>query len=223
MPIRDERTSTDEILRDSRFHRASLASDPRTTHLVSVLQTAETKLRQAAGRHDEKDDQRTDALALLLRTDFELDEKLRLLELAVLGAVGKDRAHTGYQALFPRGLSALLALRGDDEAREVAALVGKLKGQFPKLATEYGADLGRLGKLTGEAERAWRQAETDTAAAFGEEVIARVELVRQIQKNEGALLSIFPGQRRRVRSFFRPTRRRGAAPDTGEPEASPGP
>jgi hypothetical protein len=45
-------------------------------------------------------------------------------------------------------------------------------------------------------------------------------LIQQMQKNEGALLTVYPGQRRRVRSYFRPAHRRGAAPDTGAPEGS---
>lgn len=223
MAIRDERTSTAEILRDSRFHRAALAADPRTAQLAAGLGAAEAKLRKAAGDHDERDNLRTDALAVLLRTDFELDEKLRLCELAVLAAVNKNREELGYKAVFPRGLSAVLVLRGEEAAKKVVTLAGNLKKHFPKLAPDYGVDLAKMAQGSSGAERAWRQAEADAAAAFGDELIARVELVRQLQKNEGALLAVFPGQRRRVRSFFRPTRRRGAAPDTGEPEAPSGP
>jgi len=67
---------------------------------------------------------------------------------------------------------------------------------------------------------AWLDAERSIAAANAEERIARVELIRQLQKNEGALAEIFPGQRRRARSFFRPTRRRGAASISETPESS---
>jgi hypothetical protein len=57
-----------------------------------------------------------------------------------------------------------------------------------------------------KAERAWKQSETDAAQAMGEELAARTDVVRQMQKNEGALLHLFPGKHARVRSYFRPTR-----------------
>jgi hypothetical protein len=67
------------------------------------------------------------------------------------------------------------------------------------------------------ARQAWRQVESEEAAALTVEVLARRELVRQLQKNEGALLTIFPGKKRLVRTFFRPTRKKkGGGDDGGE-------
>lgn len=93
-----------------------------------------------------------------------------------------------------------------------------LEKRSAPLAKGYGKELLRLSNAAVTAELAWKKASTEAATAFGEEVLARTDLVRQLQKNEGALTTLFPGQRRRVRSFFRPTRRRGAAPDDGSPE-----
>ncbi len=121
--------------------------------------------------------------------------------------------------MFPGGLSALVAMRGSEQNEAVGTVVKVLDKRAPDLAKSYVKELSRLSKIAVDAETAWKKAETSASAVFGEEVLARLELVRQLQKNEGALTTLFPGQRRRVRSFFRPTRRRVAAADDGSPES----
>lgn len=216
----DERAGTEEILRDARYHKAALAADPRTTHLADRLRKPYTQLKVTRAAADEKEEARVEGLARLLRSDFELDERLRLLELDVLRDTKKNRSDPRYKAIFPRGLSGLLAMRGEEQSREVEALTKQLRARKIPNAALACAELADLADVTAKADAAWRQAETDAAQAFGEEVLARFELIRQLQKSEGALLAEFPGQRRRVRSFFRPTRRRGAAPDDGRPETA---
>lgn len=110
--------------------------------------------------------------------------------------------------------------RGEAQAREVKRLIGVLKEAAPELAQSRGPALDELADASIAAEKAWRDSITAGAQAFALERIARTELIEQMQKNEGALTVLYPGQRRRVRSFFRPAHRRGAAPETGEPETS---
>jgi hypothetical protein len=96
-----------------------------------------------------------------------------------------------------------------------------LKDYFPKVAEAHAAELEQLTQAAIDAEALWKQSETASARVFADEVIARTGLVRQMQKNEGALTALYPGQRARVRSYFRPTRRRGAVePDGGGGGAS---
>jgi hypothetical protein len=220
MAISTARRSTDHILADARYNRASLTADPKAEHLGPALKAAEEALRLAQRNTESKEDERTEKLALLLRTDFELDDRTRTVQLEVLLATGKDRSSPLYQATFPRGLSALVGLRGEVQARETKALVRALEERAPEIAKKHGGELDKLADQCISAETAWREAETAAAHAFGEERIARSELVRQMQCTEGALLAIYPGQKRRVRSYFRPTHRRGAAPDSGAPEGS---
>jgi hypothetical protein len=222
MSIRDESTSSNEILRDARFHRAALHSDSEAKHLVDAVAKSMDALKKRRNASEDAEEQRIDALAALLRVDFDLDEQIRGLELEVLGAVSKNRADAGYKAIFPRGLSSLVGLRGEDEAREVRAMLPKLKEHFPKLAKAREADLEKLAASSIAAEKAWKDAETQAAHVFADEVIARTELVRQLQKNEGALVALYPGQKGKVRSYFRPTRRRGAATPGGDAPAATG-
>src|SRR5262249_37411351 len=131
----------------------------------------------------------------------------------------KDREDPLYRAAFPHGLSAIVSLRGEEESRAVHALLQALATRAPKLEKEHKAALEALCKATVHAEQEWKKAETAVASAPGGERIARTELARRLQKNEGALLAISPAQKRRVRSFFRPPRRGGAAPDPAPPTA----
>jgi hypothetical protein len=207
MAIRDERSGTDEILRDARFHRAALQGDPATEHLVERTAAAIEAMRTARAATDAREDARLDALAALVRADFELDDRCRTVELDVMAVVSKDRKSPVYRACFPRGLSDLVAGRGSAQAASVRTLVEALRSRVPDVAGRRADDLERLAAAAVAAETAWVEAERQSAATFAQERIARLELVRQLQKNEGALAEVYPGQRRRVRSFLRPTRR----------------
>lgn len=205
------------------YHRAALKADPQAMHLADAVQSGETALKQRRQTSEDREDVRVEGFALLMRADFELDDRCRAAELDAFSQVHKNRSAPEYRAAFPHGLSALIALRGEEQERAVRTLCAKLRERMPVLADRHEAELVRLAAAGTEAERAWKQAETDAAAAFAEEQIARSELVRQLHKSEGALRTLYPGQPRRVRSFFRPTRRRGAASDDGGPEVPPTP
>jgi hypothetical protein len=212
--------SSERILRDSGFHHAALLADAEAKHLAEPLAAERKKLKEARDATEAAEATSTEKLAVLLRTDFELDDLVRTVNLELLVAVGKNRQDPGYRAAFPNGLSALVGLRGEAQAREVKRLIGVLKEATPELAESRGAALDKLADESFAAEKAWRDSVTAGAQAFALERIARTELIEQMQKNEGALTVLYPGQRRRVRSFYRPAHRRGAAPETGEPEAT---
>ena len=85
-----------------------------------------------------------------MRKDFDLDELTRVVELAVLGAVGKDRATSAYRAAFPRGLSALVGLRGKaQKAAERAAKTALVDEQIARaeLVRQLHSNRGALRAL----------------------------------------------------------------------------
>lgn len=219
MGIRDEESASSELKRDAVFHSAALTADKATDHLTAGVTAVVAGLNAAVSAAEAAETQRVVALARLSRADFELDELLRQLELDLQKETNKNRKDPLFRAVLPNGLSAVLTLRGSEQHEEVERIVKVLDKRSVGLGKVYSKELLRLSKASVDAETAWKRAATAATAAFGEEVLARTELVRQLQKNEGALLSLFPGQRRRVRSFYRPTRRRGAAPDDGTPES----
>ncbi|UJR87099.1 hypothetical protein [Sandaracinus amylolyticus] len=206
LPREDRSTST--ILRDARFHRASVKADPATAHLAERVEIAERRLRDAEDATEAAEDARVEAYARLVRADFDVDQRIREVELLVLGAVSRDRSNVGYRACFPRGLSDLVAMRGEEQERGVRSLVNELSARFPELAAAHGEALTTLASAATTAERAWLESERLASAAIGAERLARVELIRVLQRNEGALREVFPGDQRRVKSYFRKASKR---------------
>lgn len=204
MAIKQENRSTEELLRDARFHWAALTADPRTAATADGIEKATVTMKAASANTEECDKVRMYCQAVFQRSDFELDALVRLVELDVEGAVHKDRRSAGYRAVFPNGLEAVTKLRGEEQAREVARMRGAMQRHFPQLHQKHAAELEGLEKVTIEAEKAWKQADARATNAFAEEVEERRRLVEAMQKSEGALQILLPGQKNRVRSFFRP-------------------
>ena len=207
MAIPSEDDSTKVILAESRYHRASLKADARTVHLNPRTEAADAALRRAETAEDEADGARIDAFALFVRSDVDLDEECRAAEIAHLAAVRKNREDAAYRAVWPNGLSDLIASRGAEQARAVRAAVTELGTHAPAIHAAHQARLLELATLTETRETAWRNAETAAAQAFANERIGRVGLIEQLRKNEGALREIFPNDRNVARSFYRSDRR----------------
>lgn len=220
--IRTERTGTDELLRDARYHYAAVLSDPGTAALAPAVKTRADALRKAAAVTVDAEETRVEAQALRDRAEFEHDGKHRELELEVLLAVRKDRGLAAYKRVYPQGLSALIAESGEAQARATTAALKGLEADHPALHKRYAKTLTELATAAAKAEKDWLQAESDAAQAFSGEQLARIDLVRQLQKNEGALTAQFPGERGRVRSYFR-NRKRGGEAQPAAPAPAPRP
>ena len=208
MGIRNESTSTTELLRDTRYHRAALTEDPQTKDMTAPVKDCETHLRKKYDTHESAEDVRVEKLALFNRTDYVLGVHIRMCELEVLAQVGNNREDQRYTAVFTRaGAASIIDRRGADAAIAVKTMTGNLSQHFPDNATRHNTTLLAEAAATAAAENAWKQAEADAATAKEAEYLARRDLVRQLQKNEGTLQALFPGDKRRVRSYFRPQRR----------------
>lgn len=207
MAIRKETTGTEELIRDNRYHRAALLSDPETAHLAAATKTPEDALRKASHVQDEKEGERAEKLAVFIRSDFQLDTRLKYFEADVFGVCNRSRSDDRYKDIFPRGLAAVIALRGEDEKKAVEAALAAAHRHFPDIEKKYKKELETLAAHTAQAEKDRDAAETAADQAMLDEFAARRTLVRQLQKNEGALLTLFPGDKARVRSYFRPQKR----------------
>jgi hypothetical protein len=220
MPIASETRATIEVLKDARFHRASLSTTPETEPLVATLEPLEAKLREKYAISQSEEDARLVAYARLTRADIDLDTRTRLMELALLAASGKNREAIAYRAAFPSGMTAMVALRGEAQSRAVTSLVAALRQHTPSVAAEHADALEKLAAAAVEAERVYLDGERRVSNAYVEERLARVALLRQMRVNEGALTTLYPGDKRRVRSFFRPVSRRAASElDAETPQA----
>ncbi len=215
MAIRGESTGTNQILLDARFHAAAVSADSKTKHLGEPVKKGMTLLKTKRNVAEDHAEGRMDGLAVLIRGDVDLDEGVEDLEIDVYKAAGKDRNSSLYKGIFRMKLAKLLKLRGVAETSEVRALLDRLKEKLPVLWKTHAPDLLVKCKTVDELEAASHAADATAGRFFGDEVVARKELVETLRKSEGALTVIYPGKRKRVRSYFRQTGRKGTKKKDG--------
>lgn len=220
MAIPTETSSSERLTQYARYHLAALKADPQTQHLVAPIEEAAERLWRSYLDRQGTKTKAAEARARFDRADFELDEACRLCELEVLGAAGKNREAGDYRAIFSRGLSALVAARGDTQAREVQKLVTELEQRLPDVGKKYASTLRALSERSTQAEKELDLAQDADAVAFNHERIARTDLLRQLRRNRGALRVLYPDSLRRVRSFFAQESRRPSEAEIEEPETS---
>lgn len=221
--IRDENTGTEELLRDARYHYAALLADPDTSHLAAAVKKQMDALQQAEAASQAADLASLEKQALWDRAEYLHDLRQRVLELAVQGAVAKNRRAPAYAEVYPHGLSDVVALAGEEQERRVGQLVSKLAQHHPELNKKYGKELEKLAQEATAAEKAQREAESAAEHAFLDVRAARGELSRQLRRNEGALISLFPGDRSRIRLYYRRSTKTRPEDPTPAPEPSPAP
>lgn len=219
--IRDENTGTEELLRDARYHYAALLADPETAHLAPGVKKQMDALQRAEAQSQAADLLSLEKQALWNRAEYLHDQRERVLELSVQGAVGKNRRAPGYSELYPHGLSDVVALSGEEQERRVSQLISKLAQHHPELHKKVGKELEKLAQEATAAEKAQREAESAAEHAYLDVRAARGELSRQLRRNEGALISLFPGDRSRIRLYYRRTPK--ARPEEPSPAPEPGP
>jgi hypothetical protein len=197
---------TAEIVRDARYHHAALLADPLTTHLAPAVKTRIEALLKAEQQSDAADALRQEKQALRNRAEYLHDDAQRTCELEVL-AVVRDRALPAYRTVYIGGFSALVALTGEEQEREVVKMCAALETEHPELAKKHKKNLLKLAAEATAAEKALSQADTDAVHAFASEVQGRAVLTEQLRRNEGALISLFPQDKARVRLYYRDRRR----------------
>ena len=222
MAIRGEQTGTEELIKDRLFHWAALLGDPETEQLAKPVRQAIDLLKTADQATRAAEETAVEKAALLERGEYLHDSLQRECELDVLKRAKKNRQADGYRSVYPGGLSSLIMLFGKEQERAVEGMLKALEVEYPDLAKQYKKSLAELAKKATQAEEEWEAAEAKAGQAFQSDRLQRAGLVRVMQRSEGALLSLFPGDRARVRSYFRDFKR-GRRPDAETPAPSPAP
>ena len=201
-----ERISVNELIRDVLYSYAALSSDAVTQPLAAMAKAALDKLRNARAAQERADEAVLLANAAVDRAEYEIDRLVRLAELDALAETDKQRNDPRYRAVFPEGLSVLIAKWGAEQARAVRVFKKELESSFPALAKKFGKDLDNKANATEAAENAYRDACAEAGRTDQALHNAKTEVVRTLRKIEAGLLGQFPGQKNKVRTFFRKTR-----------------
>ena len=219
--IRNERTGTEELLRDGRFHYAALLADPDTAHLAPPVKTKLDSLTQAHSTTEAADLVRIEKQALAVRAEYVHDQKHSVVELLVLGVVKRKRELPPYRDVYPDGLTGLTGLSGAEQERAVGDMVDELAIHHPEIHLKYSKELLKLAADATAAEKAHTDAEAKVNRTFAQEQSARSELSLLLRKNEGALISLFPHDHTLTRLYYRPRpKKRAAAKAPLSPHAS---
>lgn len=221
MGIRSEQTGSEELIKDGLYLWAAVLSDPETEHLQKPVRQGIDGLKVADQATRGAEEVAIEKAAHCERAEYVHDGLQRECELDVQKRTKKDRKAEGYRRVYPSGLSGLIQLSGKEQERAVEGMLKALEIEHPDLAKQYKKDLAELARKAAQAEEERDAAEAKAAQAFQSERLARANLVRVMQRTEGALRSLFPGDRARVRSYFRdvkrPRRDDPPAPDPGDP------
>ncbi|MBI3183286.1 MAG: hypothetical protein HYZ28_14200 [Myxococcales bacterium] len=215
MAIRDESTSSAELRKDGVFHRAGVNASSKTKHLAPPVKSQCDDLKGKWLATQDAVEEELVAQANLAQAEVEAQDEVRVMELDLLRRTGKRREEPQYKGLFPKGLVAALEPRGKEQADELNALAKRLDAHAPALWKQYGKSLKQLAQKLLDDNAQKEAAEQEVAQAEIAERLSRAALVKVMQKNEGSLLTLFPGDKRKVRSFFRPVKKSPKKPSPG--------
>lgn len=217
--------SSPTLLQSSLFTTVRLKADPQTVAFLPPVEAVHRRVSSTLARRVSLHEVVIECLALRAAADFNLDGGLIQTSLLQLARVGNNRNDPGFTTIFRMPASTMAALPPEEEVAEVELLEARLAAlpegdelrtrSLPLLTAQRQQLQGAVTNL-----RAAMQAE---AAARADELIAREEWRRTIQRLYGLLLAELPGQKARVESFFRAAKRRRSdeAEDDDEVVVSP--
>ncbi len=217
---RPDKTLSSERLIDTFgvYLEAKLSAHPETAGLFATFEKAQLAL--IAANHRERRAQRAVHLALASRddADFLMDRLLFKFQLAVRSDANGDRTNAGYKRLFPvpvsdhEGLSPVrkLGIVMNLESVMVGSTdVPSVKAWMPLMAAQR-------AKLQ-EALAVWEKAERAHAEMFAAELVERDRWRDTYDAIYADLIKLYPGDRKKVESFFR----RGRKPKKAAEESPP--
>jgi hypothetical protein len=234
MPTVD--TPPSAYLSKSAYTIARVAAAPKAAGLEKGVTQVHVKLKQALRDLEDHEEQEQKDIAVLDSCDSTCDDDVEGYELGLLGAVKKNRAHPRYLRYFKEGLREVTQA----EPRKVEpALVGQMLEAMAE--DQNDPEIGGVIATFQPQLAASRQAvlEADKALVITEKAIAYLEDMtlpalmaawqEEYKKLEGALITVFASDHRRVDRFFKPFRNRSkpkkkaAAPTPPAPATPPSP
>jgi hypothetical protein len=229
MALRALRSATGVHLEDMAVLTARLKSDPQATELVADAEAASAALktqheRWNARRHAVKETQ-----SGLANIDETLHSAVRVAHLAILENVRNNRRDPKFLSYFPRGLVGIFTASYVDELQIVRSLAERCEqDQSPKIKEQAGLLQAAADQLSAALDRR-TQAMLAESVSFGQLQVEKLHAIDASRRIGHRLTELYPAERDRVRSYFRPTRRRArptlpatdsSAPSTEAPATS---
>jgi hypothetical protein len=192
----------------------SKAEIQAVTDALAIVAPAGAQLRQAAGVTGEAERAAAKARARFRVRDVILDLKVMGASSALYnGLCGRSYAHPTYRLVFAdENASAITGAKLREEPEIAEAMLGRFKKTEDYGGKQAAADeLERAIALSVTVRTAVEAAEKAENEAGDDEILARLEVRKALQRAYGMLLAAFPGKKAFVESFFARKEKGGAA------------
>ncbi len=211
-------SASSETLLDTygEYHLTALGAEPQAEDIEAMFSLRQSALRDALRARESAERLAQQMEALKVRAETEVENKIREIELMVLGVVNKKRDLDPYAIIFPKKLTGALKPSGAAQAKEghrIANLIAPTEGDpvagLPGHAEGLGIELRALCVVLEERVKADEAAEEAVKTAWLNELSERRRWREQYRKDHGLLTALFPLEPRMVESFFKkPSKRR---------------
>lgn len=221
MPTAD--TPADAYLPRSAYTVARVSADAKAAGHEQALQTVHSSLKAMVRERDDLTEDVQKKSALFDAADDACDTEVEGFELHLLAAVGKNRDHIKYKRYFSEGLRAITTA---EPRAEEPDLIKDMLGLM--VEDENDGDIGAIVKQWRPKLSASRDkvVAADEALTTAEKALTQLKEVRlpglmamwreEYKKLEGALLTVYPTDPKRVARCFKPFRkhRKSSTPQT---------
>jgi hypothetical protein len=198
---------------------ARLKADPMTGGLHSVLSKASAALATAHARERKAQSDLQEVQSARDYADFLMDQLLGEFESAVYAVAKRDRSHPLYVRLIPKPVSKQVRTLPAEQVVRVASIEKDLaEAGIPEVLKPWLAKLADQRVKVEKAIAAWREAWLAHSTALYAEVNERSRWLHTYRSIHADLVKMFPGERKKIDSFFRPIRtaRRDESPPSAE-------
>ena len=222
MAVRALRSASGVHLEDMAVLIAHLKADPRTTGFVPDVEAASAALKNQKEIWDTRRHAVKEMRSGLANIDETLHSVLRAAHLVILEDVHNHRRAPKFLTYFPRGLVGIFTASYGDELQMVRSLAELCAQDSSPKIREQAPLLGAAADQMSTALERRTATMLAESVAYGQLQVEKIGAIETCRLIGHRLTELYPAERDRVRSYFRPVRRRArsAAPATGAPASA---
>jgi hypothetical protein len=208
MALRPLRSATGVHLEDLAVLIGHLKSDPRATELVGDAEAASAALKAQHESWNAQHHAVKEVQSSLANIDETLHSAVRVAHLAILDDVRNNRRDPKFLTYFPRGLVGIFTAAYVDELQAVRSLAERCaQDSSPKIQEQADVLRGAADQMEAALDRRTK-AMLAESVSYGQLQVEKLLAVDTCRRTGHRLTELYPAERDRVRSYFRPTRRR---------------
>ena len=222
MAVRALRSASGVHLEDMAVLIAHLKADPRSTSLVADVEAASAALKNQKESWDTQRHAVKEMRSCLANTDETLHSAVRAAHLVILEDGHNHRRAPKFLTYFPRGLVGIFTAPYADELQVVRSLAERCAQDSSPKIREQAPLLGAAADQMSTALERRTATMLAESVAYGQLQVKKIGAIETCRLIGHRLTELYPAERDRVRSYFRPVHRRArsTASATGAPASA---